>query len=372
GQEYASVPIGKPIDNTQLYIVSRYDQLQPIGVPGELCIAGDGLARGYLNRPELTAEKFVSIPFMEEGRMYRTGDLARWLPDGNIEYMGRIDHQVKIRGYRIEIGEIETQILKVAGVREAVVVAREDESGKKELCAYFAADRKLTVSEWREALSQELPGYMIPTYFVQLEKLPLSANGKIDRKALPAPEGSVQTGAQYVAPRTLLEARLARIWKEVLGVSTVGVKDNFFELGGHSLRATTMVNKLHKEMNVDFPLRDVFRYMTIEEMAQAIERMEERLYVSIPTIAEQEHYPVSSAQKRLFILHQLEGAELSYNMPGAMLLEGALDRSRFEEAFRRLIARHETLRTGFEMANGEPVQRVYREVDFAVDYVQAG
>ncbi|WP_281944495.1 condensation domain-containing protein, partial [Paenibacillus tyrfis] len=364
------VPIGKAWLNARFYIVDAHLNPVPVGVLGELCIGGVGVARGYLNRPELNEEKFVDSPFVPGERLYRTGDLARWMEDGNVDFIGRIDNQAKIRGYRIEIGEVETQLLKVDKVREAVVVIREDGNGQKALCAYFTAEEELQASGLRSAMSQELPGYMIPSYFVQLERLPLTPNGKIDRKALPAPEGGA-SGSEYTAPRTPLEAKLVRIWQEVLAVATVGVKDNFFDLGGHSLRATTLVSKIHKELNVDLPLRDVFRYSTVEEMAQAIARMEEGAFSAIPVAEEREHYPLSSAQKRLFILHQLEGAEQSYNMPGAMLLEGALDRTRFEEAFRELIARHETLRTGFEMVNGEAVQRIYSQVDFAVEYVQA-
>ncbi len=216
--------------------------------------------------------------------MYRTGDLARWLPDGNIEYLGRIDHQVKIRGYRIELGEVEAQLLKIEYVQEAVVTALEDGAGEKQLCAYFSANTELMVSELRIALSQELPGYMIPSYFIQLERLPLTANGKVDRKALPAPEGGVQTGGEYVAPRTAAEAQVAHIWKEVLGLPRIGVKDNFFDIGGHSLRATTLTAKLHKEMGVSLPLREVFRSPTIEEMAETITGMKHTAYTSIPAV----------------------------------------------------------------------------------------
>ncbi|MFB6367712.1 amino acid adenylation domain-containing protein, partial [Paenibacillus elgii] len=370
-EDAVNVPIGRPISNTATYIVNGKNKLQPIGVAGELCVAGEGLVRGYLNRPELTAEKFVDNPFVRGERMYRTGDLARWLPDGTIEYVGRMDDQVKIRGFRIELGEVEAHLLKVEAIQKATVVVRETASGEKQLCAYFVADRELQAHEVRSALAQELPSYMIPSYFVQLERMPLTNNGKVDRRALPAPEESLHTGDEHTAPRTPLEAELSDIWKSVLGLEKVGVTDNFFDVGGHSLRATTLVSKMHKELNVDFPLRDVFRYPTIEEMAQEIARMEEGAFSAIPVAEEREHYPLSSAQKRLFILHQLEGAEQSYNMPGVMLLEGALERERFEEAFRRLIARHETLRTGFEMVNGEAVQRIYPSVDFAVEYVQA-
>ncbi|MFB6365310.1 amino acid adenylation domain-containing protein [Paenibacillus elgii] len=366
-----NVPIGKAWLNARFYIVDAQLKPVPVGVLGELCIGGVGVARGYLNRPELTEEKFADSPFVPGERLYRTGDLARWMADGNVDFIGRIDHQAKIRGYRIEIGEVESQLLKVVAVRKAVVIVREDGNGQKALCAYFTADGRLQANELRSALAQELPGYMIPSYFVQMERLPLTPNGKIDRKALPAPEGSASGGSEYTAPRTPLEAKLVRIWQEVLGLEKVGVKDNFFELGGHSLRATTLVSKVHKEMNVEFPLRDVFRCVTVEEMAQAIARMEERLYVSIPKIEEKEYYALSSAQKRLFILHQLEGAEQSYNMPGVMMVEGLLDRHRLEKAFRQLIRRHETLRTGFETVNGEPVQRVHPEVTFAAAYVEA-
>ncbi|MDT3428889.1 amino acid adenylation domain-containing protein, partial [Paenibacillus forsythiae] len=270
-QEHAAVPIGKPISNTHLYILPPGSaHQQPIGVPGELCIAGDGLARGYLNRPELTAEKFVDNPFVPGERMYRTGDLARWLPDGNIEYMGRIDHQVKIRGYRIELGEIEAQLANVESVREAVVIAREAEDGQKHLCAYFAADRELTGSELREALSQSLPGYMIPAYFVQLERMPLTPNGKIDRKALPAPEGHLQTGTEYVAARTPVEEALVQIWQEILGLSKVGVKDNFFEIGGHSLKVLQLIQKIHVKLEVDVPMRIVLESQTIEKMTEEL------------------------------------------------------------------------------------------------------
>ncbi|PUA38789.1 non-ribosomal peptide synthetase, partial [Paenibacillus elgii] len=366
-----SVPIGGPISNTAIYIVDGQNKLQPIGVAGELCVAGDGLARGYLNRPDLTAEKFADNPFAPGERMYRTGDLARWLPDGTIEYVGRIDDQVKIRGFRIELGEIEAHLLKLDAIEKATVVVRESANGEKQLCAYYVEDRSLSANEIRNTLSQELPSYMLPSYFVQLERMPLTTNGKIDRRALPAPEESMETGVEFVEPRTELEAGIVNIWKEILKIEKISVKDSFFELGGHSLRATTMVSRLHKELNISLPLRDVFRYPTVEKLAEAIGGMGEQAYSSIPAAEAREYYPLSSAQKRLYILHQLEGAEQSYNLPGVTLLEGALDRNRLEEAFRALIARHETLRTGIEMVGGEPMQRIYPEVEFAVEHIRA-
>ncbi|MGF6358332.1 amino acid adenylation domain-containing protein/non-ribosomal peptide synthase protein (TIGR01720 family), partial [Paenibacillus sp. 4624] len=369
--EAAKSNIGKPIPTLSVYVLDENRRPVPIGVAGEMYVAGEGLARGYLNRPDLTAEKFVDSPFAEGEKLYRSGDLAAWLPDGNIEYLGRIDHQVKIRGYRIELDEIETQLLNVKGVEEAVVLAREDNVGEKALVAYFVADRTLTISEMRTSLAQEMPGYMIPSYFVQLERMPLTSNGKVDRKALPEPQGGMDTGVEYVAPRNQLEAQLVKIWEEVLGYSGIGVLNNFFELGGHSLRATNLVSKIRKEMSVELPLRDVFRYMTVGSMAEAIARLGETKHTSIPKAEEQAYYPVSSAQKRLYVLNQLDSLELNYNLPSALRLEGLLDEAKVERALDTLVARHDMLRTGFEIINGEPVQRIHPHIAFKIEKLQA-
>ncbi|MEW9700771.1 amino acid adenylation domain-containing protein, partial [Paenibacillus sp. SI8] len=260
------IPIGRPIDNTRLYIVDEDLQLKPIGVPGELCIAGTGLARGYLGRPELTEEKFVENPFEPGERMYRTGDLARWLPDGNVEYIGRMDHQVKIRGYRIELGEVEAHLLQVDDVREAVVISREDKWGQKQLCAYYVAARELASSEIRSRLSAVLPGHMIPAHLIQLPGMPLSVNGKLDRKALPAPADRWQTGVEYAAPRTPEEHLLVSIWKSVLGAERIGVKDSFFELGGDSIQSLQVISKLYPA-GYKLEMKDVFHYPTLEQMS---------------------------------------------------------------------------------------------------------
>ncbi|WP_235949636.1 non-ribosomal peptide synthetase, partial [Paenibacillus glycinis] len=242
--------IGQPIWNTGAFILDTARKLLPNGIPGELYLTGPGLGSGYLNLPELTAERFVESPFDPDKMLYRTGDLARRLPDGSLEFLGRIDHQVKIRGYRIELGEIEAQLLGMEAVKEAVVIAHPNEQGEHELCAYVVAEEDLTVAELRGELSQALPSYMVPSYYVQLEQLPLTPNGKLDRKALPAPEGQLATGVAYVAPRSELEQAVASIWQDVLGVAQVGVHDNFFELGGHSLRAMTLLSRLHRELGV--------------------------------------------------------------------------------------------------------------------------
>ena len=367
----AYVPIGKPLGNNRIYILDSHRRLLPVGVEGELYIAGDGVGRGYLNLPELTNEKFTDDPFVPTGKMYRTGDLARWLPDGNIEYVGRIDHQVKILGFRIELGEIESAMLSIPAIQEAAVVPFEDETGESYLCGYFAADCIFPLRELKDTLSRYLPGYMIPSYFVQLDKMPLTANGKLDRKGLPAPDGKSYWGTEYAAPQTSTEIQLASIWQEVLGLDQVGIKDNFFDIGGHSLRATALVSKIHKQLNLQLPLREVFQNPTIEQMAQILSGMEQLDETSIPVIEKQEYYPVSSAQKRLYILNHLEGGELSYNMLGLMSVEGQLDAEKLQEAFNQLIQRHESLRTGFKMVEGEPVQFVQDQVEFAVEKHQA-
>ncbi|SFJ95232.1 non-ribosomal peptide synthetase, partial [Thermoflavimicrobium dichotomicum] len=238
--------IGRPLPTLQAYVLDVNQQLLPVGVIGELYISGDGVARGYLNRPELTAERFVENPFVPGERMYRTGDLARWLPNGEIEYLGRADEQVKIRGFRVELGEIKSKLLEHPQVKEAAVIARKEGHRHASLCAYLVIEGAWTVSEMRQHLAQFLPDHMLPSYFVQLEKLPLTPNGKLDRRALPAPE-KVQTGTGYVAPTSKKEKILADIWQEVLKVDRVGIHDNFFELGGDSIKAIQIAARLHQE-----------------------------------------------------------------------------------------------------------------------------
>ncbi len=370
-KEYDNIPIGKPIANTQIYIINKENKLQPIGIPGELCIAGEGIARGYLNRDELTADKFIENPFAKGQKLYKTGDLARWLPDGNVEFLGRIDNQVKIRGYRIELGEIETRILSYEGMEDAIVIAREEESGNSYLCAYISGIREFAITELREHLSKELPEYMIPTYFIQLDKLPLTANGKVDRKALPEPDGSISTGTEYVAPSNEIEEKLAGIWQEVLGLEKVGINDNFFELGGHSLKAINIAAKIHKELNVSVPLKEMFKTPTIKGLATYVESTKQSIYSRIEPVEEREYYPLSSAQKRIYTLQQFEENNISYNIPMVMTLEGELDKTKLEEAFNKLIQRHEALRTSFEVIEGEPVQVVHKEISFEIECTEA-
>ncbi|NOZ55919.1 MAG: amino acid adenylation domain-containing protein, partial [Calditrichaeota bacterium] len=273
-------PIGKPIDNFQLYVLDQNWQLLPVGVPGELCVGGVGLARGYLNRPDLTAEKFIPNPFSSRqgDRLYRTGDLVRWLPDGNLEFLGRIDTQVKLRGFRIELGEIEAVLAGHPAVADVAVIVREDIKGQPYLAAYYVpeAGQEPPASEFRSYLRQKLPEYMVPAVYVRLEALPLTPNGKVDRKRLPKPELSRGgLSSEYVPPRTEVERELCAIVAELLGIDQVGVHDNFFELGGHSLLATKFMSRIRERLGVELPLRDLFEKPTVAELAVAIEQQQQ-------------------------------------------------------------------------------------------------
>jgi len=267
--------IGGAINNTQLYVLDQNFCLAPIGVPGELYIGGLGLAHGYLNRPDLTAEKFIPHPFSHTSgaRLYRTGDVARVLPDGNVEFVGRLDHQVKLRGFRIELGEVESVLNEHPSIRESVVILGEDIAGDKRLIAYLVAEPsvELASSELRHVLREKLPDFMIPSVFVNLDKMPLTPNGKVDRQALPAPEGKLlKQGTNYVIPRTPLEKSLADIWSEILGLERVGVEDNFFDLGGHSLTATRVISQIRERLYMEIPLRELFNFPTVAGLARRI------------------------------------------------------------------------------------------------------
>jgi acyl carrier protein len=267
---YRAVPIGCPITGVSAYILDASQQPAPIGVAGELCIGGMGVARGYLNRPDLTTEKFIADPFSArpESRLYRTGDLARWLPDGSIEYLGRCDHQVKLRGFRIELGEIEALLLRHPDVLDTAVIVHEDQRGDQRLVAYVVTrGTEIDAATWRVFLSAALPDYMIPSAFVRLDALPQTPNGKLDRKALPAPRQAQRHEAQ-TAPRSEIERTIAAIWQELLQIERVGVNQNFFELGGHSLLLIQVHVRLRKALNVDLSVVDLFKYPTIETLAR--------------------------------------------------------------------------------------------------------
>jgi amino acid adenylation domain-containing protein len=369
--------IGEPLDKTEMLIVTDDGTiLEEMGV-GEIVVVCEYLALGYWKDNENTDQVFFNDP--ELGRLYRTGDLGRLMVDGNIELMGRKDYQVKIRGFRIEVGEIETTLLKHGSIKDAVVAARADENGSTCLCAYYVPDpmdsktgshSPLTVSGLREYLSRELPEYMIPTYFTPLEKLPLTPNGKVDKKNLPEPQ-SLQSrvcGA-YAAPNTLIEGKISTIWEEILTLEKLGIHNNFFELGGDSLKAMTCVGRIHREFNTEITILEIFNHPTIKELAEYIEKNSQiGKFHSIRPTEQKEYYDVSAAQKRLYILQRLDPANTGYNLTFTVLSEGNIDGKKFDQTFRKLINRHEILRASFEMAAEKPVQRIYDEVDFEIQF----
>ena len=357
--------IGKPFGDKKIYIMNG-NQLCGIGVPGEICITGKGLAVGYLNLPELTAEKFVNNPF-GEGRMYRSGDLARWLPDGNIEYMGRIDEQIKIRGHRIELGEIESRIQEIEGVKESAVIAREDRNGEKAIYAYYTGEG-VGISEIRDRLSEVLPNYMVPAYMMEIESIPKTRNGKLDKRMLPNIE--IKLGKEYVAPENQMEKMICKIFEEILSLEKVGVEDNFFELGGHSLRATRLVNRIEAETGVRIALKDIFIQSTPRKLSDYICISSGDSYASIPMAEEKDYYPMSSAQKRIYLIQQMNPEGVMYNMPQVLKLYGNVNIDRFKAVLTEIVARHEVLRTEFLMIEGNPVQNILKEVTIPFEYVE--
>jgi acyl carrier protein len=295
-----SVSVGRPISNTQIFILDRKFHLVPVGMVGEVLIGGDGLAVHYFNRPGLTADRFIPHPFSDEpgARLYRTGDLACYEPDGKMEFLGRVDHQVKFRGFRIELEEVEAFLSQHPAVRDAVALMREDAPGDKRLVAYVVPDQtqELTISQLRHFLKKKLPDYMVPSIFIMLDNLPLTPNGKVDHKALPATDGIRPDLAQpFVAPRDPVEKKLADIWAKALGLERVGIHDDFFALGGHSLLATQIVAQLREALQVDLPLAHLFERPTIAELAQTIEPEKSRAAeTERPTLQ-----PISRADRRM-------------------------------------------------------------------------
>ena len=354
-------PIGSPIANTQAYILDRDLQIMPVGVAGELYIGGDGLARGYHQRPALTAERFVPHPFSDQpgARLYKTGDLARYLPDGRIEFLGRIDYQVKISGFRIELGEIEAMLRQHTSVREAVVVAQGDDKSRKRLVAYVVAEPVAT-GELREYLKTKLPEYMIPSQFVALAEFPLTPNGKIDRAALPAPTELVRQEATALSP---VEEVLAGIWRLTLKVADVGPDDNFFELGGHSLLATQIISRVREYFRVELPLRSLFETPTVAGLAAQIETAMRsgRETPSLPplvSVLRDRALPLSSAQQRLWFLDRLDPNSALYNIPAAVHMQGPLSINSLQRSLNEIVRRHEALRTTFAVQDGQPVQLI--------------
>ena len=355
-------PIGRPIDNTRVYLLDGNLQPVPIGMHGEVYLGGDCLARGYVGRPELTAERFVPDPFsLEEGsRLYRTGDSARYRADGILEFLGRIDSQVKIRGFRVELGEIESALSAQAGVAAAALVVRDEGPAGKRLVAYVVkvAGTNLSEEELKGRLRNQLPDYMVPSRIVFLEQLPLTPNGKVNRKALPAPKADGEE--QYVAPRSELEKLIAGVWCETLQVEKVGISDNFFDLGGHSLLAIKAITRIRKMFQLEVPLKALFENPTVAGFCKHVERRDaeigELFIPEIQRVNRAAPLPLSYAQERLWFINQLQPDSAAYNLPGALRIEGELDVGVLERAINEIIRRHESLRTIFQMSQEGPVQ----------------
>ncbi len=347
------VNIGRPIANTQVYILDTHQEMSqfllvPFGVAGELCIGGAGLAKAYLNRPDLTAEKFVSHPFRPGERLYRTGDLARWLPNGDLECLGRIDDQVKVRGYRIEPGEIEVFIQQQKNIKQAIVVAREDKIGGNRLVAYLLKEPESTLDKeamlW--ALKAQLPAYMLPSIYLEVDEFPMTPNGKIDKKALPDPNQEAMLSLEYVAPRNDLEINLVEVWSELLGLEKIGIYDNFFAIGGHSLLAIRLITMISKKVEKTLEMKAIFEAPTIAELAKKINQVPSgELLPAVISVPERpEKIPLSYAQERIWFIDKLMGST-HYHIPYVKHIHSELNLPVLKEAFKQLVNRHETLRT---------------------------
>ena len=399
-EKLMSLPIGKPIGDRRMYVLDRWMNVTPVGVVGEGFIGGASVARGYMGRPDMTAERFVPDPYSAQGgeRLYRTGDLVRWRRDGTIEFVGRNDFQVKVRGFRIELGEIEARLLEYDGVKESVVVAQEDAVGGKRLVAYYTEQHSAVSSEHsgsdqfgsaeqcggrcldnnpmykarpqsnvriksgaeelRSHLAQRLPEYMVPAAYVRLEAWPLTPNGKLDRKRLPAPDGNALAVSGYEEPQGEIETTLGAIWREVLATQKVGRHDDFFALGGHSLLAATMITRLREALGLEVELGDIFEHPCLSDFAGKIANGRRAQLPPITKADRSQPLPLSYAQQRLWFLAQMEGVSEVYHMPFGVRLVGKLDRHALGLALDRIVQRHEALRTTFVVVDGEPVQRI--------------
>lgn len=363
-----TVPIGKPLKNVKFFIVDDDGELQPLGVRGELCIGGAGLAQGYIQNVRLNEEKFVHLPFLRDERVYKTGDLTRWLPDGNIEYLGRKDNQIKLRGFRIELSEIEHHLSSFEGIKEAIVIMTEYQE-ENCLAAYYVAKLEFEPGQLRNYLSKTLPEYMLPSYFIWVQQIPLTANGKLDKKALSKP-GSIAIRHAFEGPGSETEKKLTEIWSEILKVDKelISVNTSFFDIGGHSLRATVLMYKILKYFNVEIPLKTIFQSQNIRSISIYIDNQKKSAYFSVAKSGQKLYYSLSSAQKRLYFLYELDKSSLAYNIPYVIQLNGDVNREKLKDVFKMLILRHESLRTSFEVVNDEPVQKIGEQADFDMEY----
>jgi amino acid adenylation domain-containing protein len=361
-ESYQKPLLGTPLEGISLYVVDNEGSpVKPLR-SGEILAAGHHISPGYWKMPEVTTQVFDRD--QDLGIIYWTGDMGRLLVDGNIEFLGRIDQQIKIRGFRVEMGEIESRLLNYPGIKEAVVLAHEEETGDNYICAYIVSDREYGISGLREYLAKELPDYMIPAYFVQTEQIPLTTSGKIDRKALPKP--GLEVGESYTAPRNEIEKKLVKIWNDILNLSPdsdlrIGIDDNFFHLGGHSLKAIQLTARIHRIFDVKISLGELYRTPTIRGIASAVTGAEQTLFTDIKKAEEKDFYELSFNQKRLWFIQQMEPTSSAYNIPGRIILNHHVEDEWIETTLARLAHRHESLRTGFKIVADRPVQRLIKE-----------
>lgn len=379
--------IGKSLKSTTCFVLNQSKYLVPKGVIGELCVGGAQLARGYLDKPGLTAEKFIPNPFSKNGgeRLYTTGDLVRYLSDGNLEFIGRVDHQIKIRGLRVELGEIESILLQHKQVTDAVVLAKQTVNNDTQLIAYVVADvdsegvktnssqrsveAKLE-TQLKDYLSQSLPDYMIPMVYLFLDKIPLTNNGKVDKKSLPKLQQNESLASQYLAPRDTVESTLCQLWETLLKIDRVGINDNFFALGGHSLLATRLVSAIREELSIELALRELFEFPTIAQLRKVIAKdRKDILLPPIKIVSREQRLPLSYAQQRLWFIDQLEQGSVQYNIPGRFLLKGEFKESAFKAALQDLLERHEVLRTNFTTQSGEAHQVIKQSFKLPYRYL---
>ncbi|MEL7147085.1 MAG: amino acid adenylation domain-containing protein, partial [Bacteroidota bacterium] len=360
-----NIPIGRAIPNSRLLVLGKHGKQQPAGVPGQLYIAGEGLSLGYANRPELTAERFVNLDILDGAIAYDSGDTVKTSPTGEVTYLSRTDHQVKLRGFRIELGEIESAIQEVPEVELAAATLYQKD-GESILVAYYVGDAKLEGDYFRKHLIKQIPAYMIPSMFMKVNNIPLNNNGKADLKALPAPyfeEGEV------ILPSTTTEESVVAIWAEVLKLSpdVISTTRSFFDLGGHSLKAAYLINRINEKFQVEVSLKDFFLSPDVKTLSAFVDSLDQTEVYSLPKAAIQPHYPLTSAQKRLYFIHTMDSHSLAYNMAQAFMLRGDINQQRLKYTFTRLVERHESLMTTIKIVDGEPRQFIRQQPDFSFE-----
>lgn len=368
--EWKSIPYGKPIQNAKYYILNKHLKPCPMGVPGDLYIGGECLAAGYVNDEALTAQKFIPNPFELNSTIYKTGDVAKWHTDGNIEFLGRVDGQVKIRGYRIELGEIKKVLSSYDKISESVVLVKENNNNEKYIVAYYVAEKELNKQDLVDHLSTKLPEYMTPAFFVYVESIPVTKNGKINIDALPDEQEDLV--AEIVKPESDTEKILAAIWAEILGIDAgkVDINTSFFNLGGHSLHSAVLQSKIVKHFNKEIAISDLFRSPTVRQISKLVDNKEESQLKPIKKAAEAEYYPISIQQRRLHFLYEMDKETTVYNIPQVFKLNGELDFERLQNAINELTGRHEILRTCFRVFNGEPFQFVSEKAEVKIHILQ--